>query len=115
MNPWRARVAHLAAAMLILLAMPAIAWTQTYPLRPITMVVPTAAGGAMDTFARFMAERMRASLGQPVVVESVGGANGNIGVGRVARARRLHPAGRELEQPGQNGALYSLQYDLLKI
>src|SRR5580692_3795506 len=115
MKPWRAHVSHLAAAILILLAMPSIAWTQTYPLRPITMVVPTAAGGAMDTFARFMAERMRASLGQPVVVESVGGANGRIGVGRVARAT---PDGYTLlvgnwNSQVANGALYALQYDLL--
>ena len=70
----------------------------------------------MDTFARIMAERMRVSLGQPVIVESVGGANGNIGVGRVARAA---PDGYTLivgnwNSQVANGALYALQYDLLK-
>src|SRR5450631_254679 len=82
----RHHFARLSTAALILLAMPPMPKAQTYPSRPITMVVPTAAGGAMDTFARFMAERMRVLLGQPVIIESVGGANGNIGVGRVARA-----------------------------
>ena len=112
-----ARLAGSAAIFLALLAaMPPMAAAQTYPLHPVTMVVPTAAGGAMDTFVRFMAERMRVSLGQPVVVESVGGANGNIGVGRVARAT---PDGYTLLVGNWNsqvasGALYALQYDLLK-
>jgi tripartite-type tricarboxylate transporter receptor subunit TctC len=110
------RLARLAGAVLILFAPPPTARAQTYPAHPITMVVPTAAGGAMDTFARSMAERMRVSLGQPVIVESVGGANGNIGVGRVARAT---PDGYTLlvgnwNSQVANGALYSLQYDLLK-
>ena len=96
------RFLHLAAVAAALPAISPVAFGQAYPSRSITMVVPTAAGGAMDTFARFMAERMRVSLGQPVIIESVGGANGNIGVGRVARAaRRLHPDRRELEQPGR--------------
>ena len=104
------------AALMFFLAMPPMPRAQTYPSRPITMVVPTAAGGAMDTFARIMAERMRISLGQPVIVESVGGANGNIGVGRVARAA---PDGYTLivgnwNSQVANGALYALQYDLLK-
>src|SRR5215467_7505670 len=59
---------------------------QTFPSRPVTIVVPFAAGGPIDTLARVLAERMRAPLGQPVVVENVSGAAGSIGVGRVARA-----------------------------
>src|SRR5205823_14509591 len=59
---------------------------QIYPSRPITMVVPFAAGGGTDVVGRILGERMRASLGQPIIVENVGGANGSIGVGRVARA-----------------------------
>ena len=59
---------------------------QTYPSRPITLIVPFPAGGPTDAVARILAERMRASLGQPVVIENVGGAGGSIGVGRVARA-----------------------------
>ena len=59
---------------------------QTFPSRPITMVVPFAAGGPNDTVARILAEPMRAALGQPVVIENVAGAGGNIGVGRLARS-----------------------------
>ncbi len=59
---------------------------QTYPARPITMIVPYPAGGPTDTIARILAERMQASLGQPVVIENVSGAGGSIGVGRVAHA-----------------------------
>src|SRR6266849_6368651 len=72
---------------------------QTYPSRSITLVVPFPPGGSTDTAARIMAERMRASLGQPIVVENVGGAGGSIGVGRVARSA---PDG------------YTLDYDLEK-
>src|SRR5262245_40015681 len=59
---------------------------QTFPSRPVTIVVPFAAGGPIDTLARVLAEQMRPRLGQPVVIENVSGAAGSIGVGRVARA-----------------------------
>jgi tripartite-type tricarboxylate transporter receptor subunit TctC len=59
---------------------------QDYPLRPITLVVPFAAGGPTDAVARIIAEPMRASLGQAVIVENATGAAGTIGTGRVARA-----------------------------
>src|ERR1700693_1015790 len=59
---------------------------QTFPSRPITMIVPLAIGGSTDVIARIVAEGMRATLGQPVVVENVTGAGGSIGVGRAARA-----------------------------
>ncbi|HEX9471783.1 MAG TPA: tripartite tricarboxylate transporter substrate-binding protein, partial [Bradyrhizobium sp.] len=59
---------------------------QSYPVRPITIIVAFPAGGPSDTLARIMAERMQGPLGQPVIVENVTGAAGNIGVGRVARA-----------------------------
>src|SRR5262245_60703600 len=64
-----------------------IATAGTYPSRPITMVVPYAAGGATDVAARIIAERMGTSLGQSVIIENVSGADGSIGVGRVARAK----------------------------
>jgi tripartite-type tricarboxylate transporter receptor subunit TctC len=88
---------------------------QSYPSRPITMVVPFPAGGNVDVTGRVLAERMRASLGQPVIVENVAGANGSIGVGRVARAK---PDGYTIDLGFlgghvQNGALYALQYDVL--
>jgi tripartite-type tricarboxylate transporter receptor subunit TctC len=60
---------------------------QTYPTRPITMIVASAAGASVDTIGRIVAERMRRPLGQPVIIENVGGADGSIGVGRVARAK----------------------------
>src|SRR5262245_33893629 len=82
----RRQFLHLAAGPAALPAVSPIARAQAYPSRPITMVVPFVPGGATDVIARLMAERMRASLGQPVIVENVGGAGGTIGVGRVARA-----------------------------
>jgi tripartite-type tricarboxylate transporter receptor subunit TctC len=88
---------------------------QAYPSRPITMIVPLATGGSTDVIARIMAEGMRASLGQPVIVENVTGAGGTIGVGRAARAV---PDGYtiNLGQWGTNmanGAIYPLQYDII--
>jgi tripartite-type tricarboxylate transporter receptor subunit TctC len=74
----RRRVLHLAAGAAALPAVSRIASAQTYPMRPITMVVPYAAGGATDTIGRVMAERMKSSLGQPVIVEDVTGAGGTI-------------------------------------
>ena len=68
-----------------------IARAQAYPSRPITIIVGFAAGGPTDTGARIPAEHMKATLGQPVIVENVTGANGSIGVGRAARSTRwLH-------------------------
>ena len=64
----------------------ASAMAQAYPSRPITIIVPFGAGGPSDTLTRILAERMRASLGQPVIIENVGGASGRIGTGRVAHA-----------------------------
>jgi tripartite-type tricarboxylate transporter receptor subunit TctC len=94
----------------------AIAAEQVYPSRPITIVVPFAAGGPTDTIARIVAEHMRVSLGQPVILENVAGAAGSIGAGRVARAARdgytlvIGVWGTHV----LNGAIYALQYDLLK-
>jgi tripartite-type tricarboxylate transporter receptor subunit TctC len=59
---------------------------QPYPSRPITVVVPAAAGGPTDTVARLIAEPMGRTLGQQLIVENAGGAGGTIGVGRVAKA-----------------------------
>ena len=89
---------------------------QVYPSRPIAMGMPFAAGGSGDTIARVLAERMRASLGQPVIVENVTGAGGSIGTGRVARAA---PDGYSLILGNWathvvNGAALALQYDVLK-
>jgi tripartite-type tricarboxylate transporter receptor subunit TctC len=62
------------------------AQAQSYPSRPVTMIVPFSAGGPTDTIARIFAERIGAALGQTVIVENVTGVSGSIGVGRVARA-----------------------------
>ena len=62
------------------------AQAQSYPSKPITVVIPLAAGGAVDTNVRTMLESMRATLGQPILVENMGGAGGTTGINRVARA-----------------------------
>src|SRR5262249_58866202 len=59
---------------------------QTYPAKAITIIVPFAAGGPSDAMARVLGERMRATLGQPFLIENVTGAGGSIGAGRAARA-----------------------------
>jgi tripartite-type tricarboxylate transporter receptor subunit TctC len=74
------------AGMLALLAATGSQAQQAFPTRPITIVVPAAAGGPTDTVARLIAEPMGRTLGQQIVVENVGGAGGTIGVGRVAKA-----------------------------
>src|SRR5437667_4841227 len=77
---------HLVASAAALPAVSRIASAQTYPSRPITMVVPFPAGGSTDTLARIISEPLRLVLGQSVIIENVGGASGALGVGRVARA-----------------------------
>ena len=59
---------------------------QSFPSKPITMIVPFPAGGGSDILARIVSERMKLSLGQPVVIENVGGAGGTIGTARVVRS-----------------------------
>jgi tripartite-type tricarboxylate transporter receptor subunit TctC len=103
-----------AAVALALCAAPALA--QGYPSRPVVVIVPFAAGGPTDVIARTLAEPMRVVLGQPVVIENVTGANGNVGVGRVARAA---PDGHTIgighwSTHVVNGAVYPLPYDLLR-
>jgi tripartite-type tricarboxylate transporter receptor subunit TctC len=96
-----------------IVAGPALA--QPYPARPVTLVVPFAPGGPTDTIGRIIAERMRAPLGQTVVVENVTGAGGSIGVGRVVRAAAdgyTVSIGNSSSHVF-NGAIYSLPYDLL--
>jgi tripartite-type tricarboxylate transporter receptor subunit TctC len=91
------------------------AQAQTYPSRPITVVVPFTAGGPTDALMRILGERMRVTLGYNLVVENVTGAAGTIGVGRVARA---NPDGYTLSVGHWsthvvNGAVYPLNFDLL--
>src|SRR3954464_12668811 len=92
------------------------AMSQSYPTRPITMIVPFPPGGALDTVARVLSERMRTSLGQPVIIENVSGGAGNVGVARLARAA---PDGYTLDIGGWvthvlNGAIFPLKFDVQK-
>src|SRR5262245_3580950 len=100
----------------IALGFAATGMAQVYPSRPITIVVPFAAGGPSDTLTRILAERMRTSLGQPIVIDNVGGAAGRIGTSRAAGAA---PDGYTLITGSAgthmaNGALYALNYDVLQ-
>jgi tripartite-type tricarboxylate transporter receptor subunit TctC len=95
-------------------ALPAAA--QSYPTRPVNVVVPYPAGGITDGLARLVAEHMRTSLGQPVIVENVGGAGGSIGASRVARAA---PDGYTIllgnaETHVLNPAAQTVQFDVVK-
>jgi len=112
----RRRFLRLAAGAAALPAVSRIAWAQTYPSRPITMVVGGTPGGPTDTIGRIITERMRASLGQPIIIENNGSAAGSVAHGRVARAA---PDGYTLSfghwgTHVVNGLVYTLQYDVLK-
>jgi tripartite-type tricarboxylate transporter receptor subunit TctC len=103
-------------AILVGLAWAGMAAAQNYPTRAMTMIVPFPAGGATDTLARFLAEKMRAVLGQPVIIENVAGAAGSLGVGRAVRSAA---DGYTLSIGTSTthmltGGLYALQFDLLK-
>jgi tripartite-type tricarboxylate transporter receptor subunit TctC len=111
----RRHLFHAPAAFATLAAGTRFARAQSYPTRPITMIVPFPAGGATDTLARILSEPLRASLGQPIIIENVAGAAGSIGVGRAARA-----AGDgytlsigTLTTHALIGGLYPLQFDLV--
>jgi tripartite-type tricarboxylate transporter receptor subunit TctC len=110
------RAFGLIVAVLAVLGMAGLARADDYPSRPITMIVPFPAGGATDTLARFLAENMRAKLGQPIVIENVAGAAGSIGV---TRAVRSAPDGYTLSIGTSTthmltGGLYKLPFDLFR-
>ena len=103
------------AALIAILAATGAARAVTYPSRPITIIVPFAAGGPSDAMARVLADRMRGRLGQAVLVENVTGAGGSIGVGRAVHSS---PDGYtisfgHLGTHVANGAVYKLNYDLV--
>jgi tripartite-type tricarboxylate transporter receptor subunit TctC len=111
----RRKFLQFAAAAAAAPAFSRLAMAQAYPSRPITMIVPFLAGGPTDALARVLADAMIGSLGQPIIVENVSGADGTIATGRAARAR-LDGYTIELGAIGPhalNGALYSLPYDVL--
>jgi len=103
----------LIAAAALAAAIAGGAQAQTYPSRQITLIVPFPPGGSTDVTARIMAEKMRPILGQPVIIENVGGAGGSIAVGRLARAA---PDGYTIDI-GQwdthvGSIIYNINYDL---
>jgi tripartite-type tricarboxylate transporter receptor subunit TctC len=105
---------HLAAGAAAVPTASRPAHAQAYPSRQITMIVPFSAGGPADTVARVMAERMRTSLGQMVIIENITGAGGSIGVGHIARAT---PDGYTFgmgisSTQVVNPVIYSLPYDV---
>jgi tripartite-type tricarboxylate transporter receptor subunit TctC len=108
--------ARFAAALIALVASAAVAQAQTYPLRPITMMVGFPPGGPTDTLARILADAMKSSLGQTIVVETLSGASGTIATGRVVHANPdgytigIGNWGSHVGAP----ALYALDYDVLK-
>jgi len=102
-------------AAVALAAFTGFAGAQSWPSRPVTLIVPFPPGGSTDTAARILAEAMRPSLGQPLVIENVGGAGGSIALARVARAA---PDGYTIDI-GQwdthvGGIIYPITYDLEK-
>ncbi len=103
------------AALAALLVLGGVASAETYPSRPITIVVPFSAGGPSDAMARILGERMKQSLGEVLLIENVTGAGGSIGVGRAVRSA---PDGYtvsfgHLGTHVANGAIYKLGYDLV--
>ena len=113
MRPWRRLFALF--AVVAILGNASTAFAQLYPTRPITIVVPFPAGGATSALARILAEHMRTTLGQPLIIENVSGAGGTLGISRVARAA---PDGYTLSigQPTSHVAgstILPVQYDVL--
>jgi tripartite-type tricarboxylate transporter receptor subunit TctC len=109
-------VLRIAAVWVVMLGRLATATAEVYPSRVITIVVPLPPGGATDTLTRTLADHMRGSLGQPIIVENVAGAGGTLGIARVTRAT---PDGYTLGVGNwasyvAAGATYPVHYDLLK-
>jgi tripartite-type tricarboxylate transporter receptor subunit TctC len=103
------------AAMGIAVGLAANAQAQSFPSRPVSVIVTYPPGGPVDTVTRIVAEHMRGTLGQPFVVENVGGAGGSLGVGRLARsAANGYTLGvGDIGAFVLNGAVYALPYDLM--
>jgi tripartite-type tricarboxylate transporter receptor subunit TctC len=105
----------LLAALIATLPVAGQAFAETYPSRPVTVVVPFSAGGPSDAMMRILGERMKVSLGEAILVENTTGAGGSIGVGRVVHSP---PDGYtvgfgHLGTHVANGAIYKLNYDLV--
>src|SRR5215470_14264065 len=105
----------LAIAFAVLAGACTVSAQESYPSRPVTMIVPYPPGGVTDTLARVLADRMKTALGQTIVIENVAGAGGSIGNGRVARGT---PDGYTIvvgssETHGLNAVALSLSYDVV--
>jgi len=103
------------AVLIAILALGGLARADNYPSRPITVIVPFAAGGPSDAMMRILGERMKTTLGEAILIENVTGAGGSIGVGRAVRSP---PDGYtisfgHLGTHVANGAVYKLGYDLV--
>lgn len=110
------RKAAIALALTVLSASIQVTCAQDYPSRPITVIVPLAAGGGADSLTRILAERMKTTLGQPIVVENVPTAAGTVGVSRLAQAA---PDGYTIGIGDQTSNLISslttpVRYDVLR-
>src|SRR5262245_29492266 len=111
-----ARFALAAMLAAVSIAMASVAQAQTYPVKPIKLVVPFPAGGATDTTTRLVAQRLQLGLGQSVIIENQGGAGGTIAAKQVATAQ---PDGYTLMMGslstfGTHPVLYKLDYDPMK-
>src|SRR5450631_2980859 len=112
---WENVMRKIVLAALAVLAAGGSALAENFPSHPITIIVPFSAGGPSDAMARILAERMKATLGEALLIENVTGAGGSIGVGRAVRAP---PDGYtisfgHLGTHVANGAIYKLGYDLV--
>jgi tripartite-type tricarboxylate transporter receptor subunit TctC len=115
MESSRRNLLHGVAGAAAVALAPRVARAQTFPTRPITIVVPFPAGGPTDTLGRILADRMKTALGQSVIIENLTGAAGTIGSSHVARST---PDGYTLvlghwQTHVVNGATYSLQFDIV--
>ena len=108
--PYRRQILHLAAGAAALPAVSRIAQAQTYPSRPVRIIVPFPAGQATDTIARLMGQSLSERLGQPIVIENRTGAGGNIGAESVVRAT---PDGYTLLLVGLSNAMNATLYKKL--
>jgi tripartite-type tricarboxylate transporter receptor subunit TctC len=106
----RRRCLHLAAGAAVLPAAPRIAWAQTYPLRPVRMIVPFGPGGGTDIVARLIGQWLTERLGQTFVIENRPGAGGNLGTEAVVRAP---PDGYTIVLIGAPSAINATLYDNL--
>jgi tripartite-type tricarboxylate transporter receptor subunit TctC len=110
MTPPRRQFLHLALGAAVLPAISRFAWAQTYPSRPVRIVVPIAPGGANDIVVRMMGQRLSERLGQPFIIENRPGGGSNIGTEAVVRAP---PDGYTLLSLGPSAAINATLYEKL--